>query len=85
MTDNEETDDGVKMLIKLNQLQSAYQNLTEEDEDGNIVQLKMQATKEFKLRFNEFVHSILLDCVNSARDDGRKMMLPEDVPTLQDV
>jgi len=83
MDNNEETTvDGVPVLLKMNQLQSVYQNLTEVDADGNVVPLKMQASKEFKLKFNEFVHSLLIDCVNSALAGGRKMMQPEDVPTL---
>jgi hypothetical protein len=72
-------------LFKMSRFQGVYQNLEEEDEDGSIVPLKMQASKEFKERFNELVHSLLLDCVHSARSEGRKMMVPEDVPSLQDV
>ena len=70
-------------LFKVSRFKGVYQNLEEQDEDGNIVPLKMQASKEFRTHFNEFVHCLLLDCVNNARSAGRKMMQPEDVPSLQ--
>lgn len=84
MSEPEEDGTGLPLLLKMNQLQHAYQNLTEVDEDGSVVPLKMQASTEFKLKFNEFVHSLLLDCVNHARAQGRKMMMPEDVPALEE-
>lgn len=74
---------GTPFLFKMSRLQGAYQNLEEQDEDGNIVPLKMQASKEFKDKFNKLVHGLLIDCVNNARGEGRKMMVPEDVPDLQ--
>lgn len=78
----EETDNGVPVLIKMNRLQEQYKNMQEEDEDGNIVPLKMQATKEFKAKFNLYVHSLLYDCVSKARQSGRKILQPEDVPDV---
>jgi len=82
---SEEEPGGLKFLFKMNRLQDAYQDMTETDEDGNVVPLKMQASKEFKEKFNEFVHRLLVDCVNSARGEGRKMLQPKDVPELEDV
>lgn len=75
--------DSAPFLFKMSRFQGVYQNLEEQDEDGNLVPLKMQASKEFKERFNELAYKLLLDCVNNARVQGRKMMVPEDVPDLQ--
>lgn len=75
----------VPFLFKMSRFQGVYQNLEEQDEDGNVIPLKMQASKEFKERFNALVYDLLLDCVDSARSESRKMMIPEDVPKLQDV
>jgi hypothetical protein len=77
--------DEVPFLFKISRFQGVYQNLEEQDEEGNIIPLKMQASKEFKTKFNELVYNLLIDCVDSARREGRKMMVPEDVPNLQDV
>lgn len=68
-------------LIKMSQLQQVYKNLWEEDDSGAPVRLKMQATTEFKEAFNKFVYMALLDCVDYARSQGRKMLTAEDVPS----
>lgn len=73
------------LLLKMNQLQGVYQNMTELDADGVEVELKMQASKEFKTKFNELVFNLLIDCVNNARKEGRKMLVEGDVPSLQEV
>lgn len=80
-----DTNEATPLLLKMNQLQNVYQNLTEFDGDGVEVPLKMQASKEFKAKFNELVFTLLLDCINNARKEGRKTMSEDDVPTLQDV
>jgi len=84
MSDAEEAVNGVPSLLKMNQVQSVYQNAEEVDEDGNLIVLKMQASNEFKAKFNLFVRQLILDCVKNARSQGRKMLIPDDVPELED-
>jgi hypothetical protein len=80
----EETVNGVPFLLKLSKFQGVYQNYEEVDEDSNLVVLKMQASVEFKDKFNSFVHQLLIDCIKNARASGRKMMIPDDVPELEE-
>lgn len=75
--------DETPFLFKLSRFQGVYQNLEEQDADGNLVPLKMQASKEFKVKFNALVYQLLLDCVDNARKEERKMMVAEDVPGLE--
>jgi len=85
MSDTDETTDGTPCLLKMSQVQGVYQSAEEVDEDGNLIVLKMQASNEFKAKFNSFVHQILVDCIKNARTNGRKMLIPDDVPELQDI
>jgi histone H3/H4 len=86
MSDSEESATGdTPSLLKMNQVQNVYHNVEVVDEDGSIITVKMQASNEFKAKFNKFVHQLVLDCVKNARANGRKMMTPEDVPELEEV
>jgi histone H3/H4 len=66
-------------LLRMNAIQRFYQNLEEEDPDGNVIPLKMQASQEFKAALNKIVEGLLYDGVDRARKAGRKMLQPEDL------
>jgi hypothetical protein len=78
----EEDVDGVPSLLKLTQVQGVYQNVMEIDPEGNITDVKMQANAGFKTGLNKLVHDLILDCIEYARSQGRKMLTEEDVPNL---
>lgn len=85
MSDEETTAGGLPLLLKMSTFQRVYQNHEEVDADGNVLHVKLQATQEFKDKFNELVHKILLDCIRVARESGRKTLWPDDVPRLEEV
>jgi len=58
-----------------------YKSMQEENEEGNIVPLRMHVSKEFKEELNVFIHNTLFDCAEHAIEKGRKKLLPEDVPS----
>jgi hypothetical protein len=85
MSDQEDDDlGGIPSLLKMNQLQGVYKNLKEQDADGNLVELKMHATAEFRSKLNNLVHDLVLNCVAHARRQGRMKLIAEDVPQIED-
>jgi histone H3/H4 len=71
-----------KELINDSALTRLYQNVLEEDAVGNEVELKMQATKEFKVALNEFAFQAISACISHARAAKRLTLHPRDIPTL---
>jgi hypothetical protein len=70
------------ILIKTAAVKDVYKNIEEEDETGTVTGVKMRASPEFIPRFNELVHSLLIDCINNARSEGRIKLIADDVPSL---
>lgn len=78
-------EEGVPFLLKMTPVQRVYQEVEVEDDEGNVDIVKMQATKEFKDRFNGLVWSLLSRCIDRASKDDRRTLWPEDVPTVEEV
>jgi histone H3/H4 len=71
-----------KELINDSALIRLYQDVLEEDPEGNEVVRKMQATKEFKRRLNDFAFEIVSSCIQHARAANRLTLNSRDIPPL---
>ena len=80
-----EPEEDAPLLLNQTAFQRIYQEVEEPDDEGNIEILKLQATKEFKDRFNGLVFSLLSRAIHNARLDDRKTLWPEDVPDVEEV
>jgi len=71
-----------KELVNDSALQRLYQGVLEEDENGVEIEIKMQATKEFRAKLNDLVFEAISFSINHARRAGHQMLVPEDLPML---
>jgi len=71
-----------KELVNDSALQRLYQNILEEDENGVEIEIKMQATKEYKAQLNELVFEAVSLSISHARQAGHQMLTVEDLPAL---
>ena len=71
-----------KELVNDSALQRIYQGVLEEDENGVEIEVKMQATKEFRAKLNDLVFDIISMSVTHARRLGHQMLIETDLPTL---
>lgn len=68
-------------FINLNAVKRVYQSILTEDEEGELIEIKMQGTPEFREKFNDFVFDALSTCITNALEEGRRTLWPEDVPS----
>lgn len=81
MTD--ESNDTIELPNLLNY--SAYQRVYQQAEvieDGAYVEVKLQATRQFKDKLNKLIYDALQDCIEHCLNDGRRTLDDCDVPTL---
>jgi phosphatidylserine/phosphatidylglycerophosphate/cardiolipin synthase-like enzyme len=71
-----------KELVNDSALQRIYQSVLEENENGVEVEIKMQATKEFRAKLNDLVFEAISFSINHARRAGHQMLVVEDLPML---
>ena len=64
-------------------IQKFCHKLEEQDEDDNVVRLKMRPTEPYLLELNERVFDLIAESIQTARDEGRTNLMAQDVrPTL---
>lgn len=80
-----EPEEDAPLLLKMSSFQRVYQEVEDEDDEGNEFIRKMQANKEFKQKFNGLVFSLLARSINKAIADDRNTLWPEDVPDIEEV
>jgi hypothetical protein len=71
-----------KELVNDSALQRLYQSVLEENENGVEVEIKMQATKEFRAKLNDLVFEAISFSISHARRAGHQMLTIEDLPML---
>lgn len=71
----------IPLIINLNALKRVYQNVVDEDEDGDEVSVYMQATPEFRERLNEQVFEMVASAISTARLNGRNTLWVDDLPS----
>jgi hypothetical protein len=60
-------------------IQKFCHKLEEQNEDDDIVSLKMRPTEPYLLELNERVFDLIEESIKSARDEGRTNLMPQDV------
>jgi len=73
-----------KDLINDSALQRIYQSVLEENENGIEIEIKMQATKEFRAALNDLVFEAISFSINHARQARHQMLVVEDLPMLME-
>lgn len=69
-----------KEIINESALNRLYQNVIEDDGEGNETPIKMQATGKFKQALNEFVEKLVVESITHARANQRVILVPNDIP-----
>ena len=71
---------GDPILVITNQVKLfCHKEVSEQTEDGDIVELKMRPTVQFLQKFNERVLDLLTECIQHARLEDRTELMPQDV------
>lgn len=77
---------GLPILIITNQLQLyCHHKVEEEDEDGEMVTVKIRPTAKFINELNKRVFELLDEAIKNARQDERREIQAQDVPAFIEI
>ena len=74
---------GLPTLVVVNNLRKfCHERVDDQTEDGDVYSVKMRATEPFLDKFNEIVYDLLVASIQTARQEDRTTMKPEDIPNI---
>lgn len=71
-------------LVEYNVKKFCHREITEQTEDGDVVDVKMRPTTQFLQKLNERIFDLLELSIQNAREDDRTNLMINDVPSLYD-
>lgn len=76
---------GLPIFVIENSIKNfCHQNVSEQTDDGDVIEVKMRPTMPFFQKLNAHIVRLVEESIMNAREDDRTNLKPEDVPLFGD-